>query len=409
MTSRPEAIAAIDGWVQEFAEAALNPVQVDEFVRSVDEEIIAAIPEIAGDPALIEDLHASTRAHWRSFLVGLSDEFRLTLPPAAIALSLSIARRHLDINVLLKVYRVANKSVFRYLTERTRADGLPAGLPRDETLITLWLRAERWIDESIEQLIDHYTGERALLAEGAHARRAETIESLISGVDVTATAEQVLGHKLGLWQTAFVLSASPGNEADVAFFDIAVQLCQQLGLPRPLTHLTGSRELWGWAATPDEPTPELDEVADTVADLGLHLAVGRPCHGPAAFRTSHLQAVAAQRIGLRAAGPCHDYRHVELVSLLGDGELARDMVRRVLGPLLGRSKGEEALRATALAYLRSGQNVDATAEVLFVHPNTVRYRVGRIEDQLGGRIAHRAAVLEASLTWLDVYGPSGLA
>lgn len=403
-----EVAAAIETWLAQFAEAALKPAEVDHFVRSVDDEIIAAIPEIAGDPALVEDLHASTRAHWRNFLVGISEEFRLALPPSAIALSLSIARRHLDINVLLKVYRVANKSVFRYLTEHTRTEALPPGLPRDETLITLWLRAERWIDESIEQLIDHYTGERALLAEGAHARRAETIEALVSGAEPTTAAEQVLGHKLMLWQTAFVLSAPPERDVDVPFFDVAVQLCQQLGLPRPLTHLTGSRELWGWVATPDEPSYDLAEVSEAVADLGLHLAVGRPSHGPAAFRASHLQAVAAQRIGLRATAPCHDYRQVELVSLLGHGELTRAMVRRVAGPLLGRSRGDDALRATALAYLRAGQNVDATAERLFVHPNTVRYRVGRLEDLLGHRITRDAAMLEASLAWLEVYGAEGL-
>ncbi len=400
---------AIEAWLQEFAEAALSPVEVDEFVRRVDEEIIAAIPEIAGDPALIEDLHASTRAHWRNFLVGVSDEFRLALPPSAIALSLSIARRHLDINVLLKVYRVANKSVFRYLIERTRHEALPSGLPRDETLITLWLRAERWIDESIEQLIDHYSSERALLAEGAHARRAETIEALLSGAEPSTTAAQILGHKFLPWQTAFVLSAPTETEIDTPFFDVAVQLCQQLGLPRPLTHLTGSRELWGWIATTEDPVLDLTTVEEYVAGAGLHLAMGRPCHGPTAFRTSHLQAVAAQRIGPRAAAACHDYRAVELVGLLGDGELTRAMVRRVADALVGVGKSDAALRTTALAYLRAGQSVDAAAELLFVHPNTVRYRLARAEELLGHRISQDAARLEVCLAWLEVYGVSALA
>ncbi len=404
MQSEAEQAAAIDAWFRDFAQAALQPAEVDDFVRRVDDAIIAAIPEIAVDPVLIEELHASTREHWRNFLVGLSDEFRLALPRAAIALSLSIARRHHDINVLLKVYRVANKSVFGYLTEHTRAEKLPPGLPRDQVLITVWLRAERWIDESIENLIEHFTTERARLTEGARARRTETIEALIAGAEPSATAEQVLGHNLGQWQTAFVLSAPPDHDQDVAFFDIAVRLCQQLGLPRPLTDLTGSRELWGWAATPEAPTVTIDDVEETVTEFGLHLAVGSPFRGPGGFRSSHLTALAAQRVGLRAPGACHDYRHVEVVALLGDGELACAMVARVLAPLLGSSKGDETLRTTALAFLRSGQSVDSTAETLFVHPNTVRYRIARIEEQLGHRIGEDAARVQACLAWVEVYG-----
>ena len=36
--------------------------------------------------------------------------------------------------------------------------------------------------------------------------------------------------------------------------------------------------------------------------------------------------------------------------------------------------------ATAEAYLESGRSLEATSRSLFVHPNTVRYRLGRIED-----------------------------
>ena len=91
-----EVAAAIETWLAQFAEAALKPAEVDHFVRSVDDEIIAAIPEIAGDPALVEDLHASTRAHWRNFLVGISEEFRLALPPSADRKSTRLNSSHVS-------------------------------------------------------------------------------------------------------------------------------------------------------------------------------------------------------------------------------------------------------------------------------------------------------------------------
>ncbi len=400
--------AVVAAWLQEFVEAALRPTEVDAFVRAVDDEILAAIPVLAGDASLAEELHASTREHWRNFLVSLGGEHRLALPPAAVALSLSIARRNHDIDVLLKVYRVANRAVFRYVAEHTTTDALPPSLPRDEALLALWLRAELWIDESIERLIECYTRERASLVEGAQARRAETIEALVAGAVPSAGAERVLGHRFAQWQTAFVLSAPAHEDEGAPLFDLALRVCQELGLPRPLTTLAGSRELWGWVATPEEPALELDGIEELLAKTGIHLAIGTSGQGPGAFRLSHVQAVAAQRIGLRAPALCHPYGDVELVSLVGDGELAQEMVRRTLGPLLTGAKGDDMLRCTILAYLRSGQSFDAAAEGLFVHPNTVRYRIARAEEQLGHRIAPNAATLEVCLAWLDVYGESAL-
>lgn len=409
MAGSDDSAPAARAWLQEFVQAGLQPGAVDEFVRTVDDEILAAIPVLAGDASLAEELHASTREHWRNFLVSLGGEHRLALPPAAIALSLSIARRNHDISVLLKVYRVANRAVFRYVAEHTTTDTLPASLPRDEALLALWLRAELWIDESVERLIEHYTRERATLVEGAQARRAETIEALVAGAPPTAASERLLGHRFAQWQTAFVLSAPPHDDEGAPLFDLALRICQELGLPRPLTMLAGSRELWGWVATAEEPVLALDGVEDLLATTGIHLALGASGQGPHAFRLSHVQAVAAQRIGLRAPALCHPFAEVELVSLVGDGELAREMVRRTLGPLLTGAKGDDMLRGTILAYLRSGQSFDVAAEKLFVHPNTVRYRIARAEEQLGHRVAPHAATLEVCLAWLDVYGDAALA
>lgn len=402
-----EQASLIRSWIEGFVESALKPQEVDDFVRGVDRAILGAIPELAEDPTLAEDLHASTREQWRSFLVRLSGEHRLALPPAAIALSLSIARRNHDISVLLKVYRVANKTVFRYFIDHTDPALLPAGLARDEALLALWLRAEAWIDESVEQLIDHFTRERASLAAGASARRAETIEALLAGAPPSREAELALGHRLAQWQTAFVLfTQAPATEAG-SLFEVALKACRLLGLPAPLTHLAGSRELWGWAASPREVPLRTGEVADLLAGEGMHLALSRPCKGPGAFRTSHLQAEAAHRLGLNATPSVHAYGEHELVCLLGDDELARELVRRTLHPLLDGGRDDIFWR-TALAYLRAGQRVDATASAMSVHTNTVRYRLARVEEILGHRIGARAALLEVCLSWLEVHGEEAL-
>lgn len=157
--------------------------------------------------------------------------------------------------------------------------------------------------------------------------------------------------------------------------------------------------------------PDLDLTPlEDLPDAGqVRLAVGRPLHGPEAFRLSHLQAEAALRVGRRAGrradhSAVHSYDQVELVSLIGDDELMNDTARRELGELLPDTETNRTLRDTALAYLRSGQHVDRTAETLFIHPNTVRYRIGNIERKLGHRITDHAAALEHSLRWIEVFG-----
>lgn len=390
-------------WLQDFAESAQRPEEIEQFVITVDEAVIAAIPEIAREPALIQELHASTREHWRSFLTVITHEHRLALPPAAIALCLSIARRHHDIGVLLKVYRVANKTVFDILAERTSEQPLPSGLGRDEVLIALWLRAERWIDESVEELIAYFTAERASLAEGHRARRAETIAALLAGAEPSAEAEKVLGHALSPWQTAFVVSMTSPPDAAAPLFEVAVRLCRDLGLPRPCTTLSGSAELWGWVATSQEPDLDLAQVDALMTSLGLRLAVGGPLRGPSAFRRSHLQAAAAHGVALHAPSR-HHYRDVELVTLLGDGELVRDMVRRVALPLLGPGDRFQTLRETELAWLQAGRNADEAARALIVHPNTVRYRISRAEALLGRSVNDEATALELALLWVEVHG-----
>ena len=80
------------------------------------------------------------------------------------------------------------------------------------------------------------------------------------------------------------------------------------------------------------------------------------------------------------------------------------MVLREVGPLAGADKNLGLVRETVLAYLKT-LNVDATAERLFVHKNTVRYRIARAEELLGHSLSERSTQLELALRWLEMFGP----
>jgi DNA-binding PucR family transcriptional regulator len=68
-------------------------------------------------------------------------------------------------------------------------------------------------------------------------------------------------------------------------------------------------------------------------------------------------------------------------ALAGDPPARRVLVDRIHRPL--GAKGHAPLLQTATAYLETGGSLEATARALFVHPNTVRYRLGRISDVIG--------------------------
>lgn len=65
--------------------------------------------------------------------------------------------------------------------------------------------------------------------------------------------------------------------------------------------------------------------------------------------------------------------------LAGDGPARRTLVNRVHHPL----EQHPSLVRTATVYLETGCRLEATARLLFVHTNTVRYRLARIAEVVG--------------------------
>ena len=69
--------------------------------------------------------------------------------------------------------------------------------------------------------------------------------------------------------------------------------------------------------------------------------------------------------------------------LVGDDRARRQLVDRIVTPL----RANATLLHTAQSFLEVG-GLEATARLLFVHPNTVRYRIGRIAELTGYDLTH---------------------
>ncbi len=67
-------------------------------------------------------------------------------------------------------------------------------------------------------------------------------------------------------------------------------------------------------------------------------------------------------------------------ALAGDGHARRALVGEIYEPI---AETGPVLIETLAAYLEGGGSVEAAARILFVHPNTVRYRLRRVVDVAG--------------------------
>jgi DNA-binding PucR family transcriptional regulator len=110
--------------------------------------------------------------------------------------------------------------------------------------------------------------------------------------------------------------------------------------------------------------------------------------GPAAADLqSAVSSASAALAGLRAAVGWPDAPRPVLASDLlperaldGDESARAELIEDVYEPLL---RGGSALLDTVMTYLEQGNSLEATARLLFVHPNTVRYRLRRVTELTG--------------------------
>lgn len=402
----PELVA----WLQRFVSEATAPVEMERFVQQADGVILRRNPEVARDPALVHDLHNSTRSQWRVFLSNLLEpDHRLIVTEPTLGLPRSIARRGLELRVLLKVYRAGHQAVLSYINEMT--EDLTGNAPsRDQVLVDVYGRVDTWLDEMSEKVIATYYEERRKLHEGAQARRAAALARLLAGQEMSnAAASRALGHAVHAWQTGLIVW-SPEETLDQQHPALTVleRAAKLLGGSEPLAAPAGYRELRAWIATDDRPDlGALSELGETLRSAGLQLSAGLPAPGVAGLRSSHEEARAA--LDLVVSAGCGAavtlYADVELLCLVaGRPGLTARMVERELGALVAADRSAGLIRETLLAYLAGGLRLEATAQQLMVHKNTVRYRLARAEELLGHPLTERKLQLELALRYETLFG-----
>jgi PucR family transcriptional regulator, purine catabolism regulatory protein len=138
-------------------------------------------------------------------------------------------------------------------------------------------------------------------------------------------------------------------------------------------------------------------VQGTIPDLGeARAGIGRPVERvadvPRSFRDAQL-AVERVQHGTLA------YEDFDLATLLLS-EVAPEHIRPRVQELLAPLHANPPLLEALVEYFARDMDVNATAEAMHVHPNTLRYRLSRVEKLLGRSLRQPATIAELSLALL---------
>ncbi|HEX2128452.1 MAG TPA: helix-turn-helix domain-containing protein [Solirubrobacterales bacterium] len=156
----------------------------------------------------------------------------------------------------------------------------------------------------------------------------------------------------------------------------------------------------GTAILRDPEAPGLTATLERAAEGSV--AVLGPAVPPVAAAASADRASAlldlAQRGAVQGRGLLRTEDHLARLVTHGEQGALEDLARRRLAPLDSETPASRArLTETLRTWLDLQGEVAAVAAELHVHPQTVRYRLGRLRDRLGGALDDPEARFELTL------------
>jgi hypothetical protein len=262
--------------------------------------------------------------------------------------------------------------------------------------------------DQLRESVLRFSREIAFASARVYARAAETrgawdarlqamlVDALLRGDNSDELISRAAALGWSETQTITVVcGATPGGEATLVLHSVQ-RAARRLGLDI-LAGVHGARLVLLLGGV-KEPVEIVEKLTGQFGDGPI--VVGPTVTGLADASTSALAAVA----GHRAAPAWPDApRPVTATQLLPERAIAGDeearlSLRESVYLTLRRAGGE--LLETMDAFIASGGVLEGTARELYVHPNTVRYRLRRIQEVTGFSPTepHEAFVLRVGLT-----------
>ncbi len=279
------------------------------------------------------------------------------------------ARAGRTMEALLAAYRIGARVAWRRVGEVARVAGLGQGV-----LARLAESIFAYIDELSGASAEGYAQEQAAAAGEAQRRRRRLVVLMIqSPPPAEATVEDAARE--AAWRLPRSLAALVWRPSE-----------RRIAARLPADTIMAPHDEVTCALISDPQAP--GRRGEIEAALRGHPAVIGPAVSWQRASLSARRAFAAQRLvedGLLPAGGlvvAND--HLTSLILYSDQELLDDLAGQHLAPLAAETESSrERLSRTLLAWLDHQGNVAAIAEALHIHPQTVRYRLGRLRESFG--------------------------
>src|SRR4051794_17915338 len=379
--------------------AALRPALpdlTDAIIAAIGAEVPAYARPLEGPFG--RALRIGVRTALARFVDGIEDP--TSEDPEARRLYVELGRAEFrggrSLDALLSAYRIGARLAW----ERFVAAGEVAG-HEPATLYRLASAIFSYIDGISADSVEGFAQERAE-AEGERQRRRRALARLLARDDVPVEEVHDLARLAG-WArpaavAALVVGGAPNGNAAAGGEPLeADRLASRLG-GDAIAAVDGSTAV-AWLPDPEAPGRRAQLAAaleGTPAALGPAVALPRAAHSLARARAAHALMLEG-RLPDESLVAADDHL-VELLLHGGDTTLAADLAARVLAPLSElRPKAAVRLRETLRAWLDHPGQVQAVAERLHVHPQTVRYRVAQLRELFGEALDDPDARFELAL------------
>jgi hypothetical protein len=270
-------------------------------------------------------------------------------------------------------------------------------------------------DESLREAILLYSREIAFAAADVYARAAEArglwdarLEALVVDSILTGEYDSELPSRIAAlgWNGHGEVSVLVGTAPKILDVDMLRRTARHLDAD-VLIGVQGSRLVLviGRVDPPEEsetrePKPFLEIAGQLEPGFGpgllvLGLAVPSLVDAARSARAA-LAGFAVAKAWRNAPRPTLADDLLPERALAGDPQARRTLIERIYKPLQNHST---ELLTTLWCYLDNGRSLEATARELFVHPNTVRYRLKRISEVIGWDAtgAREALILQSAL------------
>jgi len=244
-------------------------------------------------------------------------------------------------------------------------------------------------ESELREAVLRYTREIAFAAAQIYARSAEARgawDARLEALVVDSLVRGEIDESLPSWASALNWSSAPvtviaGNaDGEPEGLIEELRLLARRAKFDLLAGVHGHR-LVVVLGGPGDPMPVARQLA---ARFGPGPVVVSP---PAASLESAAEPARSALAGLRSAPAWPDAPRPVLAAALlperaldGDVGARMELIEHVYEPL---HSGGAALLDTVTTYLEQGNSLEATARMLFVHPNTVRYRLRRAAELTG--------------------------